>query len=60
MNFALTLNNLAVVFMENGENARAEPLLLESLSVIGKLLSKHPEYMNTKFNLAALYGNLGV
>jgi CHAT domain-containing protein len=53
---ALTLNNLAIVYCEQGKYADAEPLYQRSLAIKEKALGKdHPGVALTLDNLAAVY-----
>src|SRR5207253_2390074 len=51
-----SLNNLAALYVSQGDYARAEPLLQKALDVQKQSLGeKHPTYAGRLNNLAALY-----
>lgn len=54
--FAVTLNNLALFYVEQGKFAQAEPLYLRSLAILEKTLGPdHPHFAASLNNLGALY-----
>jgi tetratricopeptide (TPR) repeat protein len=57
---ASTLNNLAVLYQEQGRNADAEPLHKRALEIREKALGPdHPYVLASVTNLAELYRMLG-
>ena len=58
--YALCLNNLAVLYESMGEYTKAEPLYMEALEIDRKALGdSHPDYALALNNLAALYHSMG-
>ncbi len=56
----LSVNNLAVLYFNQGRHAEAEVLLRHVLEVRERVLGKeHPDTINTINNLAALYDAQG-
>ena len=57
---ATSLNNLAVLYRNQGKYAEAEPLYQRSLAIWEKALGKdHPDVATSLNNLAVLYHNQG-
>lgn len=57
---AISINNLAVLYLDQGRQAEAEPLLKKSLSVRESIHGPtHPDVANGLNNLAMLYRNQG-
>jgi CHAT domain-containing protein len=55
-----SMNNLAVLYRENGEHARALPLFLEAHHIFRKMLGeRHPAYVSSLNNLAVVYRDMG-
>ena len=55
-----SLNNLAVLYQDMGEYAKAEPLYQEALRIRQKVLGpEHPDTAQSLNNLAALYRAMG-
>jgi CHAT domain-containing protein/tetratricopeptide (TPR) repeat protein len=58
--YALSLNNLAALYQDMGDYARAEPLYLEALAITKKAVgTDHPNYALYLNNLADLYRFMG-
>ena len=58
--YARSLNNLAVLYNDMGDYAKAEPLYRQALAIRKEVLGeKHPEYAQSLNNLAGLYENMG-
>lgn len=58
--FGRCLNNLALLYKDAGEYAKAEPLYLEALALSKDLFGeKHRDYATDLDNLAALYHDMG-
>ena len=54
---ASSLNNLALLYKDMGDYAKAEPLYKEALEIRQKVLGQeHPDTALSLNNLAALYG----
>ncbi|WP_353482845.1 CHAT domain-containing tetratricopeptide repeat protein [Haliscomenobacter sp.] len=54
--YALTLNNLALLYRIMGQYDKAEPLYFEAIAVRGKALGReHPDYAQSLNGLAILY-----
>ena len=52
----MILNNLAELYRNRGDNAKAEPLYKRSLAILENALgSNHPDVATSLENLAALY-----
>lgn len=58
-NTVTALNNLAALYQNMGESARAEPLFHRALAVREKTLGAHPLTANSLNNLATLYQAMG-
>ena len=59
-NAAVSLNNLALLYQNIGECAKAEPLYQEALRIRRKVLgSEHPDTALSLNNLAVLYVDMG-
>ncbi|MGD1873001.1 MAG: tetratricopeptide repeat protein, partial [Mastigocoleus sp.] len=57
---AASLNNLAILYEDQGNYSKAEPLYLQSLSISEKVLGKeHPLVATTMNNLAGIYEDQG-
>jgi hypothetical protein len=53
---ATNLNDLAALYLEKGDYAKAEPLLKEVLEIRQKVLGReHPDTAQSQNNLAELY-----
>ena len=60
LDYAYSLNNLAVLYGNMGQYEKAEPVYLEAIKIRKKVLGEsHPSYANSLNNLAVLYGNMG-
>ena len=58
--YATSLNNLALLYLVQGDDRRAEPLCRQALEIQRKLLGEnHPDYARSLNNLASLYRNQG-
>jgi tetratricopeptide (TPR) repeat protein len=58
-NAAVSLNNLALLYQNIGECAKAEPLYQEALRIRRKVLgSEHPDTALSLNNLAVLYQSM--
>ena len=58
--FAVSLNQLALLYKYQGKYNEAEPLYLRSLSIVEKQLGEnHPDFSASLNNLALLYQNQG-
>ncbi|MDO8970922.1 MAG: tetratricopeptide repeat protein, partial [Saprospiraceae bacterium] len=58
--YASSLYNLAVLYLNTGQYEKAEPLFLESQGIQEKALGKeHPEYAESLYNLANLHRVMG-
>jgi CHAT domain-containing protein/Tfp pilus assembly protein PilF len=54
--YASSLNSLALLYRDQGEYARAEPMYQKALALRKQVLGeRHPAYANSLHNLAALY-----
>ena len=54
--YAMSLNNLALIYHAQGDYARAEPLCRQALEIQRKALGEaHPDYATSLNNLAGLY-----
>jgi tetratricopeptide (TPR) repeat protein len=59
-NYAVSLNNLAWLYVEIGDHKRALPLLKQALKILKEAQGeKHPNYAASMSNLAALYKDMG-
>ncbi|MBK8243040.1 MAG: tetratricopeptide repeat protein [Saprospiraceae bacterium] len=60
IDYAWSLNNLAILYMDMGNYGKAEPLFLESKAIREKVLGKeHPDYAASLNNLANLFRYMG-
>jgi CHAT domain-containing protein len=58
--YAISLNNLAVLYESMGNYGEAWPLFKQSLTIIKRFLGEdHPDYATSLNNLAALYESMG-
>ncbi|HEV3257270.1 MAG TPA: tetratricopeptide repeat protein [Gemmataceae bacterium] len=58
--FAVSVNNLAFLYKDMGDYARAEPLYQKALEIAKQALGeRHPLYATNLNNLALLYSDLG-
>jgi len=59
--YAMTLNNLGVLYYDMGNYEAALPLYKQALHIYSEVLrDKHSDYANSLNNLAALYYSMGV
>jgi tetratricopeptide (TPR) repeat protein len=54
-NYALSLHNLAMLYMPQGYYSKAEPLLRKSVQILKDLGEKDPDYATSQYNLAYCY-----
>jgi tetratricopeptide (TPR) repeat protein len=53
--YSTSLNNLAGLYLDQGNYSKAEPLYLQSITIDKKILGEnHPDYATTLNNLALL------